>query len=461
MERAHRTGGGALEVVRLDPVAGSSHGHRRRERDPLPRRGRLGVEEAELPVDREQESFAVGPAGRGGQDVSVHGDGCAVHDEGAGGGGRGRGAQVRQPAARCDGRGHELGAGVVGVLHGDRSGAVGGDRGDGVGTQTARRGDGRAHEQHALAVGGPGGVEVLPAARRTRILPAGEPGQCAGAHVDDPDPVGAAGHGVAAALGGERDPGAVRGPGGPSVVPGAVGELPQVAAVGPQRPEVEAAAAVGADDEAAAVRRELRTGGFQSGRGERDGGATGPRQRPEDVLDLGDEPVTGRGEGRGTAGGGGQGEADRPGGGGGRGGCAGGRHGGGGGRDAGRLEEGAAGERAGAGRAGSAVDVQGSLQCAGEVPDLRDLPREDGPCARTPGPGAVLRPRTPTPQLTGRHAPGPCRAAELPDGSGDLGAAPTAVAVATVPAVWSARSCDRGRCRSGRSPARLRQTRAA
>lgn len=272
------------------------------------------------------------------------------------------------------------------MLDGDRSRTVGGHRGDGVGAQRARGSDRRAHEQHALAVRRPGGVEVLPGTALRRALlggASGEPGQRAGAYVDDPDAVRAAGHGVAAALGGERDPGAVRRPGGATVVPGPVGELPYFSAVGPQRPEVEATAAVGAHDEAAAVGRELRAGGFEAGRGERDGGATGTRNRPEHVLYFGDEPVAGRGERRGTAGGGGQGEGDRLGGGG-RGRCTGGRDGGGGGSDTGGLEESAAGERTGPEGVMCAVGVQGSLQCAGEVPV------DKGPSPQ----GTVLRPNT-------------------------------------------------------------------
>lgn len=317
MQRADGTGAGALEVVRLAPVAGPVHGQRGGERDLLAAARRVRVDQPEVSVDVEEQSVGLRPAGRGGKDVTPHGDRCAVHDEGAGRGGRGRGAQVGQAPGGRHGGGHELGAGVVGVLGGDRARAVGGHRGDRGRAQGAGLGDDGPHEQHSLPVGRPGGVEVLPAGVLPGALlvgPPGEPGQPAGAHVHGPDAVRRAGHGVAAALGGECDPGAVRRPGRAPVVPRPVGELPQPGAVGPQRPEVEASAAVGADGEAAAVGRELRAGGFEAGRRERDGGAALARDGPEHVLHLGDQAVTGRGEGRGATRGGGEGEGGRGGG---------------------------------------------------------------------------------------------------------------------------------------------------
>lgn len=283
------------------------------------------------------------------------------------------------------------------MFDGDRARAAGSHRSDRGRAQGARGGDAGPHEEDPLAVRRPRRVEVLP----TGILPralltraSGESGQPAGAHVHDPDAVRGAGHGVAAALGGERDPGAVRRPGRAAVVPGPVGELLQSGAVGSQRPEVEAAAPIGTDDEPAAVGRELRTGRFEAGRGERYGGAALPGNGPQHVLDLGDEPVTGGGEGGGTARGGGEGEGGRAGGGG-HARCAdGGERGGRGGG----LEESAAGERTVREGAGGVFGVQGSSQCAeladrtGETTggNVRRGTRSRAPRRRF---SAVLRPR--------------------------------------------------------------------
>ncbi len=354
VQRADGPGARALEVVRLAAVAGPVHGQRGREGNLLAVPRRVRVDQAEVSVDREEQPLCVRPAGRGGEDVARHGDRLTVHDKGAGGGRCGCGPQVGQAPGGRDGGGHQLGAGVVGVLHADGARPVGGHGRDGGRPQGARRGDTGPHEQHPLAVRRPGRVEVLPAGVLSGALltrAPGEPGQRAGAHVHDPDAVRGTGDGVPTAFGGERDPGAIRRPGGTSVVPRSVGELPQPGAVGPQRPEVEASAAVGADGEAAAVGRELGAGGFEAGRADRDRGAALPREGPEHVLHLGDQPVTGRGEGRGTTRGGGEGEGGRSGGGGrgrriahgrhrGRGCCC---RGGGGGD----LEESTAGERTG------------------------------------------------------------------------------------------------------------------
>lgn len=100
MERADGAGAGALEVVRLDAVLGAVHGERGRERDLLAvgRCRCVRVEEVEVAVDVQQQPFAVRPAGRCREEVTVDRDRCAVHDEGAGGGGGCRGAQVGEAA---------------------------------------------------------------------------------------------------------------------------------------------------------------------------------------------------------------------------------------------------------------------------------------------------------------------------------------------------------------------------
>ncbi|MDQ1040870.1 hypothetical protein QFZ75_007286 [Streptomyces sp. V3I8] len=323
VDAADRAGAPLTQVVLLDRVVRPVHGQHALEGDDLAPRRLLRPYEGEVAVDGQQELPGRRPAGRHRRDVPGDGDGLTVDDERAGAVRRRGGPQIRQAAVRRGGGRHDLCGRGVGVLHDDGAGSPGGDGGDGTGLDTGPGGGGdalRAYEEDPLPVGRPGGVEVLPGTvlQGARLTgQSGQPGDAAGAQVQYVDAVRAAGHRVAAALGGEGDTGAVGRPGRAAVVEGPVGAPAYVRSVGPRRPEVEAAAPVGAEGDEAAVRRVHRPVGFETGRGEGDGPAPGARDRPQDVLDLGDQPVPARREGRRTVGGRGEGQGEaggRPGG---------------------------------------------------------------------------------------------------------------------------------------------------
>jgi hypothetical protein len=305
------------QVVLLDLVARPVHGQHTPEGDRV-RLGRLlRSYEGEVAVHGEQQLALRRPAGRHGRDVPGDRDGFALDDERAGAVGCRGGPQIRQASpVRRERGGHDLRGRGLGVFHDDRPRALGGDGGDGPGLEAGAGGRGdalRPDEQDPLPVRRPGGVEVLPRPVLQRALLAGQTrhaGQAACAQVQYMDAVRAAGHRIAAALGGEGDTAAVGRPGRAAVVPGPVGALPYVRAVGPHRPDVEAAALVRAEGDEFAVRGVHGPVRFQARRGEGDGLATGARERPQHALDLGDQPVPAGSEGRRAVGGRGEGQRE-------------------------------------------------------------------------------------------------------------------------------------------------------